>query len=412
MIDINLIKRGLRESKGQSFINRLRYLKLLNFLSKGLHSELRHACNKYINNENVLGHYFLAHSYFLFGNFKEAKASIESFLSTYPKNDDAIYLAVDILKGLDLKEQAWVLLCDQISFSCRIKSWIVMSNLVANEVDYLKMKKLSDDSITQGLLPKNNPVFNKYLLIASLRAGRYKEAEMMAFDNFFASKSSATNKMSINSFSPSNAALALKDLQGGLQREGVEIFLVSGTLLGCVRDQSILPHDNDLDVGVWESVSKKLLIKAILDVGLFYIQTPRSPYTVRLRHVNGTPIDIFYHYIENGEVWHGGVKVRWYNTLFQLEKRQFLGGEYLIPRDYDTYLIENYGNWRVPAIDFDSAIDTPNARLINKYEMIIHILSQLKRGTSKNKESNYLVLLEKYGVKKHLLERVRSTLSS
>ena len=50
----------------------------------------------------------------------------------------------------------------------------------------------------------------------------------------------------------------------------------------------------------------------------------------------------------------------------------------MIPEDFDTYLIENYGvNWRIPQVDFDSNFDTPNAIIINKDEMQVFYVRML-----------------------------------
>lgn len=401
-------KKTLRETKGQSLSDRIRYFRLSILLTQGQHNTLKILCNEYSKKGIIIGYYFLAHSYFLFGEFGSAKKNIDIFLSSQMKNDDAIYLAVDILKGLGFFDDAWELLTTQIKSSKRLKTWIVMSNLVVNEEGFLRMKRLSDEAIARGALLENNVVFERYLLFASLRAQRYKESEQMALDSFCLNRSRSlrfgNNKK--NSFSPSSAKVALKNLKNILLKAEIVMFLVSGTLLGCIREKRILSHDNDLDVGVWESVNKKKLIRAIQSSGLFYIQTPRSPHSLRLRHVNGTPIDIFYHYIEGEEVWHGGVKVRWYNTMFQLTEWNFLGDVYLIPKGFDIYLTENYGNWKLPVKDFDSAIDTPNAKLENKYEMTIHILNQLSMCTSSVKVNKYMKLLKYYGVKESHLKQV------
>ena len=104
-------------------------------------------------------------------------------------------------------------------------------------------------------------------------------------------------------------------------------------------------------------------------------QTPqpaRSSGAIRLRHVNGTAIDVFYHVREQRDYWHAGVKARWHNSPFTLAKREFLGREYLIPEDFETYLKENYGDWRMPKTPFDSVYDTPNAEIVNEDEMVVH----------------------------------------
>lgn len=405
----NLALRSLRESKGVSVVDRVRHFRLLLLLVRGDHQRLRRVCVKYRKNNIDVGSYFLAHSHYLFGEYCKAKEQIDLFLTNNPLNDDAIYLAIDILKGLGKKHEAWDLLSRHVKSSKRIKNWITMSNLVSTEAEYSKMLCLSNEAKRAGLLGENNSVFEDYLLLASLRAQRYEESEAMAIDYFCSKVVNINVNRPKSSFSSINAATALRDLKCLFIKSNIEMFLVSGTLLGCIREQSILPHDNDLDVGVWEFVSTEKLIKAVQSTGLFYIQTQRSPHTLRLRHVNGTPVDIFYHYMENEEIWHGGVKVRWYNTQFILSEHEFLGDIYLVPDNFNLYLHENYGNWEAPTKKFDSAVDTPNARVINKSEMIIHILNQLKVKHNHNKVNQYLMLLKEYGVEDNDIKRISNS---
>ena len=63
-----------------------------------------------------------------------------------------------------------------------------------------------------------------------------------------------------------------------------------------------------------------------------------------------------------------------------LEEREFLGRTHLIPKDYDTYLTENYGDWRTPKVAFDSAFDTPNGAVLHEEEMIIHAFKGLQNA--------------------------------
>lgn len=99
----------------------------------------------------------------------------------------------------------------------------------------------------------------------------------------------------------------------------------------------------------------------------------RSPHCLRVRHVNGTPIDIFTHYRDKNDFWHGGVKVSWHNSPFTLKEIQFKGIPVLIPDNPETYLEENYGkDWKLPKEKFDSAVDCPNLKIENEYELRIH----------------------------------------
>ncbi|HFM1150518.1 TPA: hypothetical protein ACG6BQ_005241, partial [Escherichia coli] len=112
-----------------------------------------------------------------------------------------------------------------------------------------------------------------------------------------------------------------------------------------IRDKKLLKHDKDIDIGVWSETNLSVLSTKIACSGLFDIAPMRSPYTLRIKHVNGVAIDIFFHYRDHDSYWHAGSKLRWNNTPFNLISYGFLGNVFLIPENYDLYLTENYGNW-------------------------------------------------------------------
>lgn len=178
-------------------------------------------------------------------------------------------------------------------------------------------------------------------------------------------------------FTSDNASKALIDLNIIFSTAGIDFFLVSGTLLGCIRENKLLGHDKDIDVGVWSDIQTDKIITHVKKSGLFYIQASRSDLALRIKHVNGTAIDIFLHFREDDNYWHGGSKLKWNNTPFTLIKHNFLGKDFLIPAEYDLYLTENYGDWKIEKSNFDSAFDTPNATILNHYEMIVHTYKSL-----------------------------------
>lgn len=173
------------------------------------------------------------------------------------------------------------------------------------------------------------------------------------------------------------AALALEQLKEDLTKYDIDFFLVSGTLLGCVREGTILGHDTDIDVGVMPEVSMKSLRNAIKHSSRFKLQEIVSENTLYVMHPNGVKIDVFRHYEENEKLYHGGIKCRWWNTPFELQMTQFLGSEYWAPQNHDLYLTENYGDWRTPVIEFETFLDTPNIETTDYVSMHLFYLSQV-----------------------------------
>src|SRR5690606_8053289 len=75
---------------------------------------------------------------------------------------------------------------------------------------------------------------------------------------------------------------------------------------------------------------------------------------------------------EGETCWHGSAINRWNNSAFALKPYDFRGHTVLGPEDFDRYLTENYGNWRVPVTDFHSTdgSGTPNLVLVRNLFII------------------------------------------
>jgi hypothetical protein len=166
------------------------------------------------------------------------------------------------------------------------------------------------------------------------------------------------------------AEIALADLQDDFHRAGLEFFLISGTLLGCVRENGIIGHDKDIDVGVTEDVTVESVQAALQKSKRFFVRPIDSVHSVYIEHANGVKIDVFRHFMEDGRYVHEGPKVAWWNTPFNLVRTDFLGRTYYIPDEVDLYLTENYGEWRIPDSEFETFVDTPNMLVRNREYLI------------------------------------------
>ncbi len=61
-----------------------------------------------------------------------------------------------------------------------------------------------------------------------------------------------------------------KDCIEVLNRLKINYWLCHGTLLGVIRDKSLIPWDNDIDIGSWDLKNKEKIISAFVKKGFTY----------------------------------------------------------------------------------------------------------------------------------------------
>ena len=232
--------------------------------------------------------------------------------------------------------------------------------------------------------------------MACREQGRYREAESAIRHRFITSVEVVgfgAHKPPVKKTPPNwveDARVTLQNLKTALDVAGAPMFLISGTLLGCVRENDILGHDKDIDVGVMEAgLDKAKIHDALSRSGVFSIKPYPTSSLLRLQHASGVLVDVFWHREEEGRIIHEGLRSKWWNSPFDLIEREFLGQIHLIPGDFDLYLRENYGQWVRPAVDFETFVDTPNMIVINEGEMMWYYYAKLFEYYSSGKFSQF-----------------------
>lgn len=352
--------------------------------SSGNHDELRSlATHLAQEHSSTLGCYYLAQAAHIRGELDEALHWLDRLVKLSPDHSDGLLLKATCHAEQGGLESAWEILTGIVLTRPRIKAWQQLANLVGTPADFARLEALRQKAADAGIISASRPDVLNHIALGAMRAGDYEAAKAI-WRGILRARASAPGRKKrmrrpkIDIYSRGRAEKALLDLNRVLRDAGIRMFLVSGTLLGCVREGRLLGHDKDIDVGVDAGTPQDALIAAVRRSGLFLVIPSRSAAIIRLRHVNGIPLDIFFHYDEGGIRWHGGVKMRWHNSPFDLAEREFLGDRFLVPVDHDRYLTENYGpDWRIPQPDFDSAFDTPNQQIICADELRVYAFRQL-----------------------------------
>lgn len=175
------------------------------------------------------------------------------------------------------------------------------------------------------------------------------------------------------------AVKMLKKITRVLEKCDIPYILEAGTLLGVIRENRLLPWDNDLDITITRQYEKKLL-KNIWRLRLFGYQVRVKYYKedlkyfkrkelriIKIRHLNilkffkkDVVLDIFVkRKIGNEYYWTVGVRnpvlkavpETFYDNLTQIK---FSGKLFSVPADSEGYLENHYGkDWRTPVKEWN-----------------------------------------------------------
>ena len=213
--------------------------------------------------------------------------------------------------------------------------------------------------------------FNESIARMKLLTKRLKFNENMNQLEVLENDAEGESKYHQSKFNIEGAHLALRDLYKILDPIGVKPFLVSGTLLGYARNNEFLPHDKDIDVGVFANVNKFKIFEELFKSGKFFIDCDclkKDPlYSIAVKHIKeGISIDIFFYY-DTGDHYLTGVNFAWNFvkcfafSKFDLKKISFSGIEAYIPKDYELNLSENFGpDWKIEDKNYISHLESPS----------------------------------------------------
>lgn len=191
----------------------------------------------------------------------------------------------------------------------------------------------------------------------------------------------------------------VRQLTDRLALIGVRPFLMSGTLLGVIRDGDFMAHDYDIDLGLMPGVDLAPIPDLVRAIG--YDTTVEGDRIVAV-HSSGSRTDLFPHSERDGRFWHGSLVHEWWNTPFDLACLEVRGGELWIPDDPGRYLDENYGDWSRPVAFYDISFDTPNREYRQNSDALLHLHSRcvvaLRTGDRWLLESAARELRDNFGV--------------
>ena len=155
----------------------------------------------------------------------------------------------------------------------------------------------------------------------------------------------------------------LKDITDLLDENCIEYWLEGGTLLGIIRENRLLPWDNDMDISIDEKYYNDILdiiYKTKYRVRTREFNKSNDPFIKGMKRIikvtnrkflffkGDVTLDIFIKFKkDNKSYWQIGNKKKsvpafFYNNLI---KYKFNNKEYLVPELYEEYLTYRYGDW-------------------------------------------------------------------
>ena len=239
-----------------------------------------------------------------------------------------------------------------------------------NELQGLKQRPLSDDWLEAAIMLAHIARIRPSKTIsnlARLRGSHARRDAVVQFDRFEAMLQEYLAPLTLTNHGYHEHSFASTDHgpvwiqvdahMRSLRRAGYETFLNSGTLLGVVRDNRLIDHDDDIDLAIILNATSaeeaarewKSLKSLLVGLDLYEGEVRDMPGVYKLRPAGQIEIDLFPAWIEGDRAFvyphtSGGLPVE---AVVPLQPCALTGQA--IPARPEQMLAENYGpDWHSP----------------------------------------------------------------
>ncbi len=181
----------------------------------------------------------------------------------------------------------------------------------------------------------------------------------------------------------------LLEIKGVLDKYGIKFGLIYGTLLGAIRENNFIIHDEDIDLSMLEENKEDLLavLQEIIDAGFKVLRYDGKLLSI----VRDNEYIDFYFFKRTSSQYRKcdvGLKAK-AKYLEKTKAHSFLGENFQIPIESENFLIEMYGkNWKTPvknvaAIEYNRYIILREG-IRKNIPFLYSIIGKIKKGFTKN----------------------------
>jgi len=180
----------------------------------------------------------------------------------------------------------------------------------------------------------------------------------------------------------------LLDIKKILDSHSIKFGLIYGTLLGAIRENNFIEHDEDIDLFMLDEHKENLLaiLQEIVDSGFDIIR-----YDGKLISITRENEYIDFYFFRKSNFIYRKCEVGLVAKAKYLENTvdySFLGEIFQVPKQVESFLVDLYGkNWRIP-IKNDPSMNHNKyiifrERIRKTFPSLFSIISKIKKSISK-----------------------------
>jgi len=295
---------------------------------------------------------------------------------------------MELVRGFDTGFVGWGHEDGAFAIACQMLSGKLLQRIPG--------KSLHLEHVLAPAKQPNNPIYlaNKARIDRYIQAGNQpdgnKAIRKLRDESIATDQASGIHWQSQESDSSTmqaeTAFMLLRDVASVLEKYRCTYWLSDGTLLGAIREDDFIAHDNDVDLGVWAADFDIRVIHELMHrYGCKIVRLQGNPSDSMIISVQRVDVhlDMFFYYpLKKPSAEHPAAKIyhsiyflhqpfntsnkaRHYNCAYPdykpLVRRKFRRHEFWVPKHAQQHLTAAYDKgWRTPQKRWDTEKDQPN----------------------------------------------------